>query len=319
MVSYFFKKRNIAILAILCICVMFIIAPSRYMEVTLNSLKIFATNVLPCIFPFMFFTSLLTYLGLPKDLSTFTAPLHKIYHTSYHSGYILVMSVLCGYPIGSKLISDAYENKLISKEEVAKISAFTSFAGPIFIIGTCGACFLNSKYYGYMIYVSHLLGTLLNGLIYRSKKCGVNISVPDTVNDTISNGMNKAILNALAVGGFIAIVNILIQFITDLGVFELTTIIFGNNNTSAIINGTLQGLFEMTSGIMNLSQLHVSEKIIIPLTTFVISFGGLSILLQTVTTLSNTKVKTSKILLTKFTQAILSTIICLPLVFIFCK
>lgn len=318
MVSCIFRKRNIAIFITLCICMMFILAPSRYMTVTLDSLKIFATNVLPCIFPFMFFTTLLTYLGLPKDLAIFTAPLYKVYHTSYHSGYILIMSMLCGYPIGSKLISDAYSNHLITKKEVSKISAFTSFASPIFVIGTCGACFLNNKYYGYIIYFSHVIGTLINGLLYRSNSNCINVHVSENVTDTVSNGMNKAILNAFAVGGFIIIVNVLIQFIDDLGIFTLTTIIFGNNDFSAITNGTIKGLFEMTGGIIYLSQLHISEKIIIPLTTFIISFGGLSILLQTVTTLSNTEVKTRKILLTKFTQAILSTLICIPLVFILC-
>ena len=37
-------------------------------------------------------------------------PISRLYNAPSQSGYILVMSLLSGYPVGAKLIDDFYEN-----------------------------------------------------------------------------------------------------------------------------------------------------------------------------------------------------------------
>lgn len=61
------------------------------------------------------------------------------------------MSVLSGYPIGAKLISEFYKNGVINTEESKKIIAFSSTSAPLFVIGTLGVFMLDNVSYGVII------------------------------------------------------------------------------------------------------------------------------------------------------------------------
>jgi nucleoside recognition membrane protein YjiH len=77
------------------------------------------------------------------------------------------MSVLSGYPVGAKLTADFYEKGLITKGQACRITTFTSTSGPLFIVGTVGIGMFHSAKLGIIILLSHFIGAILNGLIYR--------------------------------------------------------------------------------------------------------------------------------------------------------
>ena len=167
------KKTPAIILTILIFIILFliIINPAKYTNVCFNAILVWAKVLLPCLLPFFIFTNLISKLNVAKDISsTFMPFTKKMYNVPPISSYAFFMSIITGYPVGSKIVSDLYYKGEISKSDAKKIVSFTSNSGPMFIIGSVGVgLFIDAKI-GYIIMISHLVGAILNGLLYRNIK-----------------------------------------------------------------------------------------------------------------------------------------------------
>ena len=142
-------SKKIAALIILLLMCAVLINPERYLSSVKDGVILFWAAVLPALFPFFFFTRMLTGLGFPETVGKFfEKPVKFLFHTPPISAYIFFMSVLSGYPIGAKLISEFYKNGVINTEESKKIIAFSSTSAPLFVIGTLGVFMLDNVLYG---------------------------------------------------------------------------------------------------------------------------------------------------------------------------
>lgn len=300
-----------------------VVFSDKYILSVKNGLELYAINVLPALFPFFFFSKILTELNLGYDLgNVLKKPLKKFYHAPNLSGYILAISMLSGYPVGAKLISDCYANNLINAEEAKKISSFTSTSGPLFIVGTVGIAMLGSKKAGFAILFCHYLATLINGFVFRGKKNNNSEDsiLPPNINyDTIlNNSMLSSITSVLLVGGYIAIFNFILDFC-----FDIKVIYFLSNTIATIgIDARLSSSFfasivEITKGSLLFGVSGFPLKTTIPLVCFCISFGGLSVTMQSLTFLSKCKISPAYYLLTKTSQGILAYILGLICAFLF--
>jgi sporulation integral membrane protein YlbJ len=312
------KSRYVFISIVVFFMVLLIIYPEKYIVSIASGLNLYAINVLPALFPFIFFSKILSELNFGYDLGNIMdKPLKKLYGVSGVSGYIMVMSMLSGYPIGAKLLSDMYEKNYITTKEARTVSAFTSTSGPLFIIGTVGIAMLGNKLAGFIMLFSHYLATLLNGLIYRTKN---NLEkkplLPPLINSpkVLSESMTNSIISIAIVGGYISIFVMVLDVFTNLGLINFVAQLLSFTNLNINIGiGFVSSLVEITKGCLIMSQSGYSLKIIVPLCTFGITFGGLSITLQSMTFLSKCKIKPAFYLLSKFTQALISLIISFPI------
>ncbi|MFA6867173.1 MAG: hypothetical protein WCR54_06610 [Clostridia bacterium] len=288
--------------------------PDKYLISISDGLTLYFVAVLPSLLPFFFFSKILCEYNFGFDIGKLMKkPLKKIYYAPSLSGYVLVMSMLSGYPVGAKLISDLYEKNLIDQKTAKAISTFTSTSGPLFILGTVGMSMLHSKLAGFIILVSHYLATLINGLIYRNKNNDLSINlIPPPIDSTkiLSKSMLNSIISVALVGGYIAIFNMVIDVLKDIqviGFFAKSLTLLNINYDTAL--GFVSSIVEVTKGcsIMSNSPMHIA--VLIPLCTFAITFGGLCITLQSLTFLSKCKIKPAFYLLSKFTQALISMFI----------
>ena len=76
-------------------------------------------------------------------------------------------------------------------------------------------------------------------------------------------------------------------------------------------------MFEVTKGGLDLSSLNLNNKTLTLLLTFIISFGGFSIILQASSFLKKAEIKIGIFLLQKTTQSINSVLICYIMLLIF--
>ena len=131
-------KKHIVFISILLIILLsfLVIVPEVSISACLTGINVWATSILPALFPFFFFTKMLGDLGFITYISRCVAPLTKrLFNTSGISSYVYLMSILSGYPVGAKITSDLYENKIIDLGEAHRIVTFTSTSGPLFILG----------------------------------------------------------------------------------------------------------------------------------------------------------------------------------------
>ncbi|NCA67115.1 MAG: hypothetical protein EOM87_03510 [Clostridia bacterium] len=316
-------KKKLLLIPILIIMAALIINPARYIRSINEGLMIFAISVLPALFPFFFFTKLLTALGVAGNISYYMQkPVSKLYNSPGPAGYILIMSIMSGYPIGAKLIADFYDMNAITSKEAKRVSAFTSSSGPLFILGTVGSSILINYKAGLIILISHYLATLLNGFIYRGKTEANTLSAiklpPVGYDKALSESVYSAIISILTVGSYIALFNLIGDILTDIKLLPLV-----DKGLELLLNlvklpptlscGISYSLIEMTRGCIYLSQSGASIKVIAPLVAFSVTFGGLGIAIQSLTYLTKCKVPPLYYITTKLSQSVIAFVICLLL------
>lgn len=255
--------------------------------------------MLPALFPFFFFTKLLSGLGFPEQVGKLCErPVRFLFKTPPLSAYVFFMSVLCGYPVGARLVSDFYKNNLLNEAESKKIIAFCSTSAPLFVIGTVGNYMLNNQKYALIILVAHYLSAICTGLFFcnirpltPSRTC-----LPPTVasGNVIGDGVDGAVISVLSVGGLIAIFSLIIDVLADCGVLTL----FGDGALPY-----LTGIIEMTRGCAEISKCGLPAPLTIAVITAFISFGGLCVFAQAMSYLAEAKIKARYYLAVKIIQA----------------
>ena len=135
----------------------------------------------------------------------------------------------------------------------------------------------------------------------------INLSKANSTAKTtdISEIVLSSTLAILSVGCIITIFFIIIECLSP--IFNL----FPEN-----ISAFLEGAIEITKGCLSLSEL-ANVKLAVVLASFVISFGGISTLLQSLTMLQQVKMPVKLFALQKFTHALLSVFISTILVLVF--
>ena len=315
------KKNLILSFFISFIIIAIIVSPQKYIEVSMNAIIIWAKVLLPSLLPFFIFTKILTSLGYVKTFSTcFKNITYKLYKTPPISSYVFLMSILTGYPVGSKLTSDLYNNGFLSKQDAKKCITYTSNSGPMFIIGSVGIGMLLNKTAGYIILISHILGAILNGLLYRKissnepdKKINNNLQVQE---NSLSSCVMDSIYSILLIGGIMIVAFIIIEMLNSINIFSpINSVISKLGIESSITSSITNGLFEITRGCLETSTLNCSITLKTIISCFIISFGGFSTVLQAMAFLKNI-VTYRFFVLQKTTHTIISTIICALLCFI---
>lgn len=269
------KKKYQELFAVLIILFLYLgifINPSLIIESGISSINIFKTKLFPSIFPFFVLASLLLELGIATKISNKLNPIFKrLFHVEGNSSFIILVSIISGFPSGSKYIVESYKNKTIDKATANYLLTFTHFANPLFILGTCGLI-LNSLSLAYKILIIQIISNLILGIILRPKEI---IS-----SKKINNYQNKSFLEALpkAINDAIKLLLFMLGSITFFMFFSklLTTSLSLNSFFETIITGIL----DMTSGISLVTSIDTTNYIRGLLVLTFITFGSFSVHLQ---------------------------------------
>jgi sporulation integral membrane protein YlbJ len=226
------------------------------------------------------------------------------------------MSILSGYPVGSKIIAELYQNNVINSNESTKMSTFCSTSGPLFIIGSVGIGMLSNKTIGFTLYLCHIISGILCGMIFRFYG-GISKDILPVKKPAIDNILGEAIytsvISILTVGGFITIFYILADMLIDFNILLplqcfISLLLAPFTKDTTLAKYITEGLIEGTRGCGLLASL--SNPLVLPAISFVIAFGGLSIIIQQLTYLKKAKANLGVFMLSKFLHATLSFILC---------
>lgn len=320
-------KRNFSGLffssIIIFIMILILIHPNVFSNSTISGIKLFFYSVLPGLLPFMFLTKLLTELGVVfKITKRLTFISEKLFGTPGVSIYCFFMSILSGYPIGAKIIGDLYNKHLVTEEDAKRMSLFCTTSGPAFVIGAVGVGMLSSFKLGIIMYISHILASIILGISYNlifKKKNQTQTSIvieKQNPNNLISYALSETINSLFMVAGFITLFYLLTETLTVLNIID-----FISNILSKIIpfagiskhdfSGILYGLTEVTHGVKDLSSLGSKSA---PIICGLISFSGISIIMQSMTFLKQAKIKAHTFIVSKCVLMVLSYILCKGLI-----
>lgn len=315
--------RNSLLAAAIClVLLLFALNAQRYMQIFLDGTTLWLVCVFSSSLFFLFLTALLTATGAFERLSKLSSPLcRRLFSLSGISGYCLLLSLLCGYPVGAKTIADLYETGRISRTESTKISVVASSSGPIFIVGSVGSGMFSSPKIGAILLTAHLLAVLLFGMTLRffpkTKQSDIAVRpLEKQTGNLLYDSMYSAVLSVLVVGGFIAVFYTFSVLAEDFRLlFPLAKLLETSGMPPAYAAGFTKGLIEMTGGCSALAR--DVTPLSVSLCAALITFGGVSVLVQQICYLQKAKVNLPLFLTAKCLQSLLAFFLCFGLCLLF--
>lgn len=280
-----------------------------------DGLTLWATAVVPSLFPFLFLTEILSKTNfvsnLGKLLNKFMRPLFNI---PGEGAFAFLMGLISGYPVGAKIVTDFRNKGICTKDEANRMLAFTNNSGPLFIIGTVGVGLFGNKTIGILLFFTHFFACITVGIILKffSKNEKSEKQNKGLKNDN-SNSSN-AINTILMIGGYIVIFSVLLSILDRLHILEILSSfikpilsIFNIDIKYAV--PIISGIIELTNGVSNISSIaakNISINIII--CSFLLGFGGISILMQVYSIISKSDLSIKPYIIGKLMQAVFASI-----------
>ena len=253
-------KRNILPTLLVFFTICLVIFSSSNLSATKNGLKLWATCVVPALFPFFIITNLLSHTKvvsiIGKVLDKFMRP---IFNVPGIGGFAFVMGLISGYPVGAKIVAQFRENGLVTQGEGERLLAFTNNSGPLFILSSVGIALFGDTKTGLLLLATHVLACITVGIIlarFPTKKtlnpyknsnnlvselfsnCSIksnelnnstkaNISNSMMQNITLKNlgevlstSINNSISTILLIGGFVVIFSVIISILNQTNILD---------------------------------------------------------------------------------------------------
>ncbi len=306
------------------LCTLFLISslvvfPKEMLDASFESVTLWFYMVFPSLFPFLVATDVLVRLGAADSAGRALQPLMTwVWGLPGISAFPFVLGLISGYPVGAKITATLFEEGAISPREAQHILSFCNNPGPLFVIGTVGTAMLKNPMYGYFILVCTFCSSIVSGILFRFLLPKENhilrrfTTKPKKNTDSFGMliGMSvKSSLNTVAqIGGFIILFGVFLKAIEQTQILVLIGHILSKllPLSEEIITYFISGLLEMTNGASLFSKLNCSTYQRIIGITMLLSFGGLSVLGQTLSILANTPIHTRTYVLSKIVNSIVA-------------
>ena len=183
------KIASLIIVIILTITtILFLTFPSEIITSVTFSISVWKDSLIPSLFPFFVISELLINYGFVELLGELTKNIMtKFFHLPGEASFVLVGSLISGFPSSSKYINELLQTDKIDEKEAAYLLKFNHFSNPLFVVGTIGILLLNNKNIGILILCIHILSNFIIAFLFRPKsnkyKKG-NISLIRGINKT---------------------------------------------------------------------------------------------------------------------------------------
>lgn len=308
-------NKEFFIFAFLIIVSIALLLGGGYPSAVLDGISLWFATIIPSMFPYFFVCAMLSGLSLTSKISCKLSPLTtRLFRTSGVTGYAFLMSILSGYPMGAKVVSDLRKANLISQAESVRASVFCSCSSPMFMIASIGGAMMNSPLFGLCLAITHILSLFIVGIIFSFYKKNEKPTAPSSISNPKTDSLFyesvfSSVNSTLLVGGIITLFYVFIEILLNNNLLDLPitvfSSIFGNHDLG---KGLVLGFFESTRGLKALSNGGIT-LLTLPVCGVICGFGGLSVITQSVTFLKNAKIKTAPFYLGKIIHAVLSFIL----------
>lgn len=296
-------KAILIALPILFAMICLLLSPAKYGKSILDGISLWAACVLPATFPFLFLTALFTRLSLFGKLADKLSPLFsKVFRVSGAGGCAAILSALSGYPVGARSVLDLYESGRAGKEEIFRLACLASTTGPMFLVGAVGSGMFSSPALGWMMLLCHFIAVWSVCFVLRffgkPQRPAKRPQAADT--NALYDSLYHSVISILCVGGAIALFYAFSEM--------LLTVL---PPMPPFLEGTVRGLMEMTAGCKTFSE--APSPLSAAMCCFLVTFGGLCVLVQQIAFLSQAGVRPLPFLAVKFVQGVLAGVLCFAL------
>lgn len=256
----------------LCLYLLLVIFDSKTASLsTKSALDLCMMTVVPSIFPLLFISSA---IAARSQRASFPR-IERLLHIPNGTSWLFLIGLLCGYPVGGKLLQDQIDRKFINKESACRMMAFCNNAGPAFIIGILSSVFSVSA--AITMWLIQIISSFLLGMLLPAKENDLssNTSKPEK---SLSQIMTDSLKAIGTVCGWVIVFGVLNGYIDRISSIKYTPV-------SA---GIISGFLELTNGILKIQETQ-SKPIAFIICAVLLSFGGICVILQTKSVASDLK------------------------------
>lgn len=315
------KNTNIFVTIICSLLILQIIAaPKVCIEGVISGSTLFFYKVFPSLFSFLVVCNImLAYDGVYIYSKVLGNLLCKPLKLPKSCNFVLIVSVLCGYPLGAKFACDLFEKKTIDLRTCERLLNIASNASPLFMLGSVGISMLKSSYIGYILLLSNflsciLMGLLLPGKLEINKKCIIEKNESNktsNIGNVLKSSIENSIWTCLSIGGFVILFSVINNLLKNNYLFNffIEKLAFLCHFPKDIIEGVTLGMIEMTNGCSLIASSSASITLKIILVSFLFTFSGLSIISQVYSFTYKLDISIKKYALRKIIQGCLCSIL----------
>ena len=325
-------KRNGLTLVFCLFCIGLVLFSKANLSSAKNGLILWATAVVPSLFPFLVATELLSYTNVINYLGKLLNPIMRpLFNVPGEGAFAFLMGLISGYPVGAKIVANFMDQNIVTKDEAERLLAFTNNSGPLFIIGTVGITLFGSTDIGILLFISHILACITVGITLRffshsSKTSNKPFSSKSnftpksnaisfsSLGEILGKSITNAISTILMIGGFVVIFSVIISILNQSGILDGLTAILSPiariiHFPDKLIKPILSGIIELTNGVNLVANVHIkSLSINIISASFLLGFGGFSVLLQVFSIISKSGLSIKTYTIGKLLQATFSAL-----------
>lgn len=261
-------KTIFLLVSLIILLIVYFINSEYIIKCFLDYTKLFYTKLVPSSFIFFIFSSLLIEY---KILDIIPININSI--------YIFLLSLISGFPSGSKYTKDLLDNNSISIEEAKNLLLFSHFPNPLFIIGPVSL--ILNKNTSIKLLISIILSNFIILLFTKKYKKQKNtFNYPNNFSKVLKNSIYKSIKTIILIYGtsifFYLISSIITKYINNpylyiliSGIFDLTKGIF---STTIINNIFIKSIFILIFVTFGSISIHMQVKSILEDTLLYKSF-----------------------------------------------
>ena len=249
--------KNILTIVILIVLLILYFFNSEYIVYNLlDYTKLFYTKLFPVSFIFFIFSSLLIDYKLLEILPI-----------NITNIYVFLLSMISGFPSGSKYTKELLNKNIIDYNEAKDLLLFSHFPNPLFVLSSINSV-INDKNICIKLLISIILSNFIILLFTKKKKKTI---VTNSFPSSFSTSLTKAIISSIK--------TILLIYGMSIFFYLISIIITKYISFNSYFYILLCGIFDLTNGVFSTSIINNTLVRIIFILLF-ISFGSISIHMQ---------------------------------------
>lgn len=280
-------KSSLILIFLITILTLYLVNSKLIINHFLDYTKLYIERLFPTSFIIYIISHLLINYQILDELSKISKNPNKL--------YIIIMSMITGFPSGPKYITELYKKQLINQKTATFLLRFTHFPNPLFILGSLTKIIPINK--GIKILISIYLANFIIAILTNTKEKTTKLTNVNSLDfsSSLKEGIKSSFNLQLLVYG------------TNIFFYLIAVIITNYLKTSTYSYVLLNGIFDLTKGLFTTILLPQNIRNIFIL--LFLNLGSISIHIQTKSILSDTPLKYKLFLQGRIISTILSLLI----------
>lgn len=305
------SSRIVSIISLL-LCIFLVIFYRPAMAAARNGFELWATSVMPALFPFMVCTAIIQRLGC---FCQFRSRRSKSRFLQSFARVLPLFSMCCisGAPSGARLSALYFGEACHDRSASTALCASCNMVSPMFIAGTLCASMLDSADLILPICIAHyisafvlLILTLLrhtDAVLSASASIAQKHDAKPSIPSLISQSIFESFSAVIGICGAIVFFMVLASLLSSSGIFDSVSCSAFGRSAADFMRMFTAGVLEMTNGCSLIKVLRISPALSAAFAAATISFGGICIFMQS---LSFIKLSPKKYFGMKALQAVIA-------------